>query len=96
MEVNYKTLRILHGRWVLTVMFATNDTDFNFDDGSESLLSQLQEEESRPYCNFDFYTVHSATYALLLNLEEFKIYIKVHINIAPTFFGLRPSSGSLY
>jgi len=26
----------------------------------------------------------------------FKIYIKMHNNIAPTCFGLRPSSGSLY
>jgi hypothetical protein len=33
---------------------------------------------------------------ILLNLEKFKIYIKIHINIAPTCFGLRPSSGSLY
>jgi len=32
----------------------------------------------------------------LLNLEKFKIYIKMHTNIAPTCFGLRPSSGSLY
>jgi hypothetical protein len=33
----------------------------------------------------------------LLNLERFKIYIKIHTkNIAPTCFGLRPSSGSLY
>jgi hypothetical protein len=43
-----------------------------------------------------FHTVHSPTNALLLNLEEFKIYIKIHINIAPTYFGLRPSSRSLY
>jgi hypothetical protein len=41
-------------------------------------------------------TVHSPTNALLLNLEEFKIYIKIHINIAATCFGLRPSSGSVY
>ena len=32
----------------------------------------------------------------LLNLEKFKIYIKIHTNIALTCFGLRPSSGSLY
>ena len=32
----------------------------------------------------------------LLNLEKFKIYIKIHKNIAPTCFGLRLSSGSLY
>ena len=25
-----------------------------------------------------------------------KVYIKIHINIAPTYFGLRPSSGSLH
>jgi hypothetical protein len=43
----------------------------------------------------DIYTVHTPTNAILLNLEEFKIYFKIHINIAPTCFGLRPSSGSL-
>jgi len=32
----------------------------------------------------------------LLKLEKFKIYIKIHTNIAPTCFGLRRSSGSLY
>ena len=32
----------------------------------------------------------------LLNLEKFKIYMKIHIIIASTCFGLRPSSGSLY
>jgi len=42
------------------------------------------------------YIVHSPTNALLLNLEKFKIYIKININIAATCFGLRPSSGSLY
>jgi len=31
----------------------------------------------------------------LLNFGKFKIYINIH-NIAPTCFGLRPSSGSLY
>ena len=28
--------------------------------------------------------------------KHIKIYIKMHINIAPTCFGLRPSSGSLH
>jgi len=42
------------------------------------------------------YIVHSSNYALLINFEKFKIYIKRHINIVPTCFGLRPSSGSLY
>jgi hypothetical protein len=32
----------------------------------------------------------------LLNLERFKIYTRIHTNIALTCFGLRPSSGSLY
>jgi hypothetical protein len=32
----------------------------------------------------------------LLNLERFKIYTRIHTNIAPTCFGLQPSSGSLY
>jgi len=40
--------------------------------------------------------VHSSTNTHLLNLEKFKIYIKIHTNIAPTYFGLRPSSGSLH
>ena len=29
-------------------------------------------------------------------LENIKIYIKTYIKIDPTFFGLRPSSGSLH
>jgi len=46
---------------------------------------------------FEFYIVHSPTNALFIKLEKsFKIYIKIHTNIAPTCFGLRPSSGSLY
>jgi hypothetical protein len=32
----------------------------------------------------------------LLNLERFNIYTRIHTNIAPTCFGPRPSSGSLY
>jgi hypothetical protein len=32
----------------------------------------------------------------LFILENFKIYIKTYIKIAPTFFGLRPLSGSLH
>ena len=31
-----------------------------------------------------------------LNFEKFKIYIKIHINIALTCFGLQPSSGRLF
>jgi hypothetical protein len=37
----------------------------------------------------------SPTDALLLVLENTKIYIKTHIKIAPTCFSLRPSSGGL-
>jgi len=43
---------------------------------------------------WNLYIVHSPTNAFLLNLEKFKIYIKIHINIAPTCFGLR--QGNLY
>jgi hypothetical protein len=39
---------------------------------------------------------HSPTDALLLILENSKIYIKTYIKITPTCFGLRPSSGSLH
>ena len=39
--------------------------------------------------------VHSPTNALLLIKKHIKIYIKIHINNAPTCFGLGPSSGSL-
>ena len=42
------------------------------------------------------YIVHSPTNVLLLNLEHIKVDIKIHINVAPTCFGLRPSSGTLY
>ena len=41
------------------------------------------------------FTHQQIYYFYLLNLEEFKIYTKIHTNIAPTCFGLRPSSGSL-
>jgi hypothetical protein len=39
---------------------------------------------------------HSPTDAILLILENSKIYIKTCIKIAPACFGLRPSSGSLH
>jgi hypothetical protein len=39
---------------------------------------------------------HSPTDAILLILESSKIYIKTYIKIAPTCFGLRPSSWSLH
>jgi len=56
------------------------------------------------FCNFYRRTVHYGIYVLfthqqmqfLLNLEKFKIYVKLHVNIAPKYFGLRRSSGSLY
>ena len=44
----------------------------------------------------NLYIVHSPTNAPLLSLETFKIYIKIHINIDATYFGLQPSSGILY
>jgi len=45
---------------------------------------------------FEIYKVHSPTNALFIKLVNFKIYIKIHTNIAPKYFGLRPSSGSLH
>ena len=59
-----------------------------------SMASQTSILSSTLNCNV--HIVHSPNYALLLNLEKFKIYFKRHINIAATCFGLRPSSGSLY
>ena len=41
-------------------------------------------------------SVYSPTNALFLFLKHIKIYIKIRINIAPTCFGLRSSSGSLH
>ena len=43
------------------------------------------------YCtvHYDICIVHSPTNALF-NLKHIKIYIKIHINIAPTCFGLPP------
>ena len=38
---------------------------------------------------------HQQMHFFILKLY-IKIYIKIHINIAPTCFGLRPSSGSLH
>jgi hypothetical protein len=40
--------------------------------------------------------VHSPTNLLFIKLGNVSIYIKMYIIIAPTCFGLRPSSGSLY
>jgi predicted P-loop ATPase len=57
----------------------------------------LYKEQMQNFTNkFTLYTIHSPKNALLVNLEEFKIYKKIHINIAPTCFGLQPPSGSLY
>jgi len=39
--------------------------------------------------------VHSPTNALFYFKKHIKIYMKIHINIATTCFGLRPSWGSL-
>ena len=45
----------------------------------------------------DICRFHSPTNALLyLKKKHIKICIKIHINITPTYFGLRPSSGSLH
>ena len=41
---------------------------------------------------FDICRVHSPTNALFYFKKHIKIYIKIHINIAPTCFGLQPSS----
>ena len=49
------------------------------------------------YCctvHFGICRVHSPTNARFYFKKHIKIYIKIHINIAPTCFGLRPSSGS--
>jgi hypothetical protein len=46
------------------------------------------------YDNIKLFTHQRMHY--LLNLERFKLYTRIHINFAPTCFGLRPSSGSLY
>jgi len=39
---------------------------------------------------------HSTTNSLFYFKNHITIYIKIHINIAPTCFGLRPSSGGLH
>ena len=41
------------------------------------------------------YRVHSPINALFYLKKRITIYIKIHINIAPTCFGLRPSLGKL-
>ena len=51
------------------------------------------------YCctvHFDICRVHSQTNVLFYFKKHIKIYIKIHIYVAPTCFGLQPSSGSLY
>ena len=43
------------------------------------------------YIEFTHQQVH------FINLKtHIEIYIEIHINISPTYFGLRPSSGSLH
>ena len=44
---------------------------------------------------WNLYIVQSPTNALFIKLGKVYIYTKIHIIIAPTCFGLRPSSGSL-
>ena len=44
----------------------------------------------------NLYIIHSRTKAPFIKPGKDYIYIKIRIIIAPTYFGLRPSSGSLY
>ena len=46
--------------------------------------------------HFDICTVHSPTNALFIFKKHIKIYIKIHIKVALSYFGLRPSSNSLH
>jgi len=46
--------------------------------------------------HYDICRVDSPTNALFILKKHIKIYIKIHTNIAATFFGLQPSSGSLH
>ena len=46
--------------------------------------------------HYGVYIVHSPTIAPFIKLGEVELYTRIHIIIAPTCFGLRPSSGSLY
>ena len=46
--------------------------------------------------DFFLYIVHSPINALFIKLGKVWIHLKIHIIIASTCFGLRPSSGSLY
>ena len=79
LESRTETLVILHVKCVLFLL-ASNE---NWMSGTA-----LNETSQFP-C-----TVHSPTNALFYFKKHIKIYIKIHINIAPTCFGLRPSSGS--
>ena len=45
---------------------------------------------------WNLYIVHLPTIALFIKLGEVYLYTRIHIVIAPTYFGLRPSSWSLY
>ena len=66
------------------------------DEPQESLfLVQLRQEPSGNNIKY-FDRVHSPIYVLFHFKKHIKIYIKLHINIVPTCFGLRPSSGSLH
>ena len=46
-------------------------------------------------CRNDVQFTHQQMHIFILK-KHIKIYIKIRINIAPTCFGLRPSSGSLH
>jgi hypothetical protein len=62
-----------------------------------TMLSPTKVPVIKFYCctvHSEIHIVHSTTNALLLNLERFKIYTIIHINIAPTCFGLRQNENS--
>jgi hypothetical protein len=46
--------------------------------------------------SFGIHIVHSPTNVLFIKLGKVKIYTRIHTNVAPTCFSLRPSSESLY
>ena len=51
------------------------------------------------YCctvHFDICRVHPPTKAVFSVKKHVKIYVKIHINIAPACFGLQSSLGSLH
>ena len=79
-----------------TKHFSKRQYLINISKCSLTIHSPLFENHNHSRIKLVLHTVHSPKIHYLLDSKKFKIYIKIHTNIASTCFGLRPSSGSLH